>query len=214
MTGVRLRTYGARCQSCPLRVREFVRPGFGGVLHDSAWRSCVQCARCGDGLRLGRRCSARPRGDHRRRFAYGLRVERVSGGARHAALNASDALVFSESCASPGNCAAGGFYTGADNYQHPYVVDEAAGTWGKAQELPGSATTARPSAPMSTRRVGGRFSRTVRPAASGPLLPHLRPQPSPAFRTSPPTPCPARRRGTASQAATSRTKATTSTRSR
>src|SRR5579863_4014205 len=56
-----------------------------------------------------------------------------------AALDTGEnAQLTSLSCASPGNCAAGGGYAG----DHPstlsaFVVDQVNGTWGKAQTLPG-----------------------------------------------------------------------------
>jgi hypothetical protein len=39
------------------------------------------------------------------------------------------------SCASPGNCSAGGFYTGSGVTRHAFVVSETGGTWGTAQEV-------------------------------------------------------------------------------
>jgi hypothetical protein len=42
------------------------------------------------------------------------------------------------SCASAGNCAAGGGYN--DGYWQTFVVNETKGTWGKAEEVPGTAT--------------------------------------------------------------------------
>ena len=55
------------------------------------------------------------------------------------ALNAGGtALVNEVSCATVGNCAAGGFYTdGATNAQ-AFVVNEVNGTWGNAIEVPGT----------------------------------------------------------------------------
>src|SRR5258708_23572881 len=51
-----------------------------------------------------------------------------------------DAYVYSVSCASAGNCAAGGYYLdGSDNFQ-AFVVDETNGSWGNAIEVPGTAT--------------------------------------------------------------------------
>jgi hypothetical protein len=47
------------------------------------------------------------------------------------------AQVNSVSCASAGNCAAGGFYTDGNNLQQPFVASERNGTWGKAIEVPG-----------------------------------------------------------------------------
>jgi hypothetical protein len=57
-----------------------------------------------------------------------------------AALNAGgDASVMAVSCWRPGDCAAGGFYTDASGHQQAFVVDEAGGAWGQAQEVPGTA---------------------------------------------------------------------------
>jgi len=57
-----------------------------------------------------------------------------------AALNqGGHALINSVSCASAGNCSAGGLYTdGAGRFQ-AFVVGETSGTWGTAEELPGTA---------------------------------------------------------------------------
>jgi hypothetical protein len=57
------------------------------------------------------------------------------------ALNAGGAAgVNSVSCASAGNCAAGGFYTDTDGFGHQqaFVVSERNGTWGTARQVPGS----------------------------------------------------------------------------
>ena len=59
-----------------------------------------------------------------------------------AALNVgANAQVTSVSCASPGNCAAGGTYAGATTAltQQAFLVTETDGTWGKAEEVPGTA---------------------------------------------------------------------------
>jgi hypothetical protein len=42
------------------------------------------------------------------------------------------------SCALPGNCAATGNYTGAQDHNQAFVADEKIGTWGGAIEVPGS----------------------------------------------------------------------------
>ena len=42
------------------------------------------------------------------------------------------------SCASAGNCSAGGFYTSANGGQKAFVVSETNGTWGAAEEVPGT----------------------------------------------------------------------------
>ena len=47
------------------------------------------------------------------------------------------------SCPSAGNCAGGGYYTeGEAGYYHAFVVSEKDGTWGKAEEVPGTAASA------------------------------------------------------------------------
>jgi hypothetical protein len=50
------------------------------------------------------------------------------------------AQVDSMACVSPGNCDAGGFYQDASFVSQAFVVTETGGTWGTAQELPGTAT--------------------------------------------------------------------------
>ena len=66
-------------------------------------------------------------------------AEEVAG-----ALNKSvGAGVYSVSCASAGNCSAGGIYTVPAGKSLPgleaFVVNEVNGTWGAAQEVPGTA---------------------------------------------------------------------------
>jgi hypothetical protein len=62
-----------------------------------------------------------------------------------AALNKGrDAGITSVSCASAGNCAAGGYYAAGYNVdgvgtRQPLVVSEVHGTWRKAEEVPGTA---------------------------------------------------------------------------
>ena len=51
-----------------------------------------------------------------------------------------NANINSVSCPAPGDCSAGGYYTDASSgHQQPLVVTETSGTWGSAQEVPGSA---------------------------------------------------------------------------
>jgi hypothetical protein len=50
-----------------------------------------------------------------------------------------DAHVDSVSCASAGNCSAGGYYTDGSRNQQVFVVSETDGTWGTAEEVPGTA---------------------------------------------------------------------------
>jgi len=57
-----------------------------------------------------------------------------------AALNTGgDALVGSVSCASAGNCSAGGFYTDSSGHQQAFAASQVNGTWGTAEEVPGIA---------------------------------------------------------------------------
>jgi hypothetical protein len=48
--------------------------------------------------------------------------------------------VISVSCASTGNCSAGGFYSDSEGNTQVFVVSEKSGTWGTAIEVPGTAT--------------------------------------------------------------------------
>ena len=58
-----------------------------------------------------------------------------------AALNAGGfAQIDSVSCAAAGNCSAGGLYTDSTGHVQAFVVSQAAGAWGKAKEIPGTAT--------------------------------------------------------------------------
>jgi hypothetical protein len=57
-----------------------------------------------------------------------------------AALSAGKGAGIGElSCASAGNCSAGGSYTGASGHGQAFVVNESNGRWGKAEEVPGTA---------------------------------------------------------------------------
>ncbi len=57
-----------------------------------------------------------------------------------AALNQGGVgLVTAVSCASAGNCSAGGSYTDSSHAGQVFVVNEVNGTWGKAKEVPGTA---------------------------------------------------------------------------
>ena len=57
-----------------------------------------------------------------------------------AALNAGDAGITSVSCASAGNCTAGGYYTDSSRTQQAFVVSQVNGTWRQAEEVPGTAS--------------------------------------------------------------------------
>ena len=55
-----------------------------------------------------------------------------------AALNVGGAArVKSVSCARPGNCGAGGSYADGSGHDQGFVVNEKAGVWGQAEEVPG-----------------------------------------------------------------------------
>jgi len=57
------------------------------------------------------------------------------------AMNKGLAQVWSVSCASAGNCAAGGYYQGrGGNLGQGFVVSERHGRWGRAIEVPGLRT--------------------------------------------------------------------------
>jgi hypothetical protein len=75
-------------------------------------------------------------------------VARQTNGAWHpaieipgtAALNADGhAVLNSLSCGSAGNCSAGGYYTQITADEQAFVVSETNGTWGTAEEVPGTA---------------------------------------------------------------------------
>lgn len=68
-------------------------------------------------------------------------AQEVPGSAK---LNAAkSANLYSVSCASPGNCSAGGSYASSslnDSYRNQaFVVNETGGKWGNAEEVPGTA---------------------------------------------------------------------------
>jgi hypothetical protein len=57
-----------------------------------------------------------------------------------AALNKGDNGAFTSlSCVSTGNCSAGGWYADAAGTEQAFTVDETGGSWGHAQEVPGTA---------------------------------------------------------------------------
>jgi D-alanine-D-alanine ligase-like ATP-grasp enzyme len=58
-----------------------------------------------------------------------------------AALNTGESAQFtSVSCTSAGNCSAGGYYTDKSTHAQAFVVNEVSGSWGNAEEVPGTAT--------------------------------------------------------------------------
>ncbi|HET7012522.1 MAG TPA: Ig-like domain-containing protein [Streptosporangiaceae bacterium] len=56
------------------------------------------------------------------------------------ALNVTGAAVSSISCASAGECSAGGFYVDSGGRPQSLVANEVNGVWGSAEEVPGSGT--------------------------------------------------------------------------
>ncbi len=50
------------------------------------------------------------------------------------------AFIYSVSCATPGDCSAGGSYLDGSGNVQAFVVNELDGTWGNAEEVPGTAT--------------------------------------------------------------------------
>lgn len=55
-------------------------------------------------------------------------------------LGSSGASSVEISCASSGNCAAGGSYVGDSGFALPFLVTESSGTWAKAEAVPGFTT--------------------------------------------------------------------------
>src|SRR5215469_1644917 len=115
-------------------------PGTGALNQGgSAAVNAVSCASAGD-------CSAggayRDGSGHFQAFVAG-EVSGTWGTAIEvpgtAGLNqGGGARVTSVSCASAGDCSAGGFYTSASGDQKAFVVSETHGTWGAAEEVPGT----------------------------------------------------------------------------
>ena len=99
--------------------------------------SCPSAGNCGAGGFYTKRAR------HQEAFAVverkgtWQRAEEVPG---TAALNAGGfAEVASVSCASAGNCGAGGYYTDGSGATQAFVVSEAKGRWRRAEEVPGTA---------------------------------------------------------------------------
>jgi hypothetical protein len=105
----------------------------------NAWIYSVSCASAGN-------CSAggyyTDRSGHKLAFVVGetggtwQNASEVPG---TAALNrGGNAEIYSVSCASAGNCSAGGYYTDRSRHEQVFVVSETGGTWQKAVEVPGT----------------------------------------------------------------------------
>src|SRR5262249_20920187 len=97
--------------------------------------------------RLSGNCSAGGFYTDRSGHTQGFVVSERNGGWRTAiqvpgsgALNkGGDGVVRPVSCASAGNCAAGGSYTDGSGHQQAFVVSERNGSWRTAIKVPGSA---------------------------------------------------------------------------
>ncbi len=75
-------------------------------------------------------------------------AEKVSG---TAAIDASTlASLTSLSCASAGNCSAGGYYSDSSGFEQAFVVSQVKGTWGTAEEVPGTAALNQGSGSVTT----------------------------------------------------------------
>jgi len=111
----------------PLRLRALLSAGFGLVLALGAAASSSADAAAGTHAAARARTVA-PGG------TWG-RAEEVPGLA--ALSSGGDAGVTSVSCARPGNCGAGGFYTDSSIHGQGFMVNEKAGAWGQAEEVPG-----------------------------------------------------------------------------
>jgi hypothetical protein len=62
-------------------------------------------------------------------------ARQIAGG-----LNTGSAAIGSLSCASAGNCGAGGFYADSSGHQQAFADSQVNGKWGTAIEVPGTAT--------------------------------------------------------------------------
>lgn len=107
----------------------------------SAYVTSVSCATAGNCVAGG--YYAQPRSPRIRAFVAS-QTNGVWGNAIDvpglAALNTGDlANVQSVSCASVGNCEAGGYYFDGSSHYQVFVVDETSGVWGAAHEIPGTA---------------------------------------------------------------------------
>ena len=110
--------------------------------------STVSCASAGNCAAGGDAASSAPNlngGGHQQGFVVsesnGVWDRAIAVPGLGALNTHGDARVESVSCASPGNCTAGGNYNGDpaynDGYGKGYVVSEKNGTWGQAINVPG-----------------------------------------------------------------------------
>ena len=108
--------------------------GHGGTLNQVSCASPGNCAAGGNYANRAGHLQAFVVSEKNGSWGTAIEVPRT------AALNAGgSADVTSLSCASAGNCAAGGFYTNGSHRGRAFVVSERNGTWGKATQVPGLA---------------------------------------------------------------------------
>jgi hypothetical protein len=115
-------------------------PGTAALNHGNAEITSVSCASAGN-------CSAGGHYLDSSHHSQAFVVSQVNGTWRTgievpgiAALNlGGQAAVSSVSCASAGNCTAGGFYQDSSGSQQAFVVSQVNGTWHRAIEVPGIA---------------------------------------------------------------------------
>jgi hypothetical protein len=70
----------------------------------------------------------------------GLAALNTGGGAAITSNTGGGAAITSVSCASAGNCSAGGDYTDSSGHSQAFVVNEVNGAWDTAEEVPGTAS--------------------------------------------------------------------------
>ena len=112
-------------------------PGLGTLSKGDAGVSAVSCASPGNCAAAG---AYRDRHRNYQGFAAGEKNGRWGKAIEVpglAALNKGDAHINGVSCASAGNCAAGGDYNDRHGNTQGFVVSEKNGVWGKAIEVPG-----------------------------------------------------------------------------
>ncbi len=113
-----------------------VLPGPGGTAAEPDTVSCASAGNCVAAGEYGSTSGGEAFVVDQTKGTW-AKAEEVPGTAK---LNSGGlALVNSVSCASAGNCSAGGVYSvGNSNDEQAFVVTETKGTWGKAEEVPGS----------------------------------------------------------------------------
>jgi hypothetical protein len=106
---------------------------------DVAWTEALSCRSAGN-------CSAGGEytNSSTRRLAFVVNEKSGKWGDAEAVPGVADANgyadLYSLSCASVGNCVAGGTYQDGSGYDQGFVLSETGGTWNDSQEVPGTAT--------------------------------------------------------------------------